>query len=56
MDMSAKVFSRLGRDKGMTSLHRDSQAGTSFAVSRRTLMMGLTMLMGVIVLDAGLAS
>lgn len=40
----------------MTSLHRDSQAGTSFAVSRRTLMMGLTMLMGVIVLDAGLAS
>ena len=40
----------------MTSLHRDSQAGTSFAVSRRTLMMGLTLLMGVIVLDAGLAS
>ena len=40
----------------MTSLHRDSQVGTSFAVSRRTLMMGLTLLMGVIVLDAGLAS
>ena len=40
----------------MTSLHRDSQVGTSFAVSRHTLMVGLTMLMGLIVLDAGLAS
>ena len=40
----------------MTSPHRDSQAGTSFAVSRRTLMVGLTMLMGVFVLDGGPAS
>ena len=38
----------------MTSLHRDSQVGTSFAVSRHTLMVGLTMLIGVFVLDARL--
>ena len=40
----------------MTSLHRDSQVGTSFAVSGHTLMVGLTMLIGVFVLDARLAS
>ena len=40
----------------MTSLHRDSQVGTSFAVSRHTLMVGLTMLIGVFILDARLAS
>ena len=40
----------------MTSLPRDSQAGTGFAVSRRTLMVGLTVLMGVFVLGAGPAS
>ena len=40
----------------MTSLHCDSQAGTGFAVSRRTLMVGLTVLMGVFVLGAGPAT
>ena len=40
----------------MTSLHCDSQAGTGFAVSRRTLMVGLTVLMGAFVLGAGPAS
>ena len=39
----------------MTSLHRDSQAGTGFAVSRRTLMVGLTVIMGAFVLGAGSA-
>ncbi len=40
----------------MTSLHCESQPGTGFAVSRRTLMAGLTVLMGVFVLAAGPAS
>ena len=40
----------------MTSLHRDSQARTGFAVSRRTLMVGLTVLMGAFFLGAGPAS
>ena len=37
----------------MTSLHCDSHADTGFTVSRRNLMVGLTVLMGELVLGTG---
>ena len=42
--------------KAMTSPHHESQAGIGFAVSRRTMTVGLIVLMGAFTFGAGLTS